>query len=638
MILLQKHAKDLGHDIARSLVRELFNRQAQKDLGIRLWLPPMEDGDDEDSRPMWIMAPLSRQRARRMASRAGLLQFRACDQEDSMQHTGILRTRNKTGERKRPHSFLPLSAALRVSHWAVDRGIIRDGSIHAAVVFSLDRMGDAGSPLLTLSLNPTRGQVRDRLKLKAAGKRHFSKDLRFDVVGQVERNLADLKVGDGPFVGKVMRMSTRSGAAFIDCGVGRAVSERKGGGVTRVLGMLRFDDLVKAALSKDDASIEMLDKRSTMTDDEAQFIEDSLYADECDEEDNDDDFMTIENMAGEEFDDDEFDDEEWDEEDGDVDITDLISIEEGVISYKDPATGKTIIVSESDVGTASEDDENDTDSMFRGLSSQERLELLAKVVQDRDIEHSHDADDGIEEDITHLISMDEDGVMSYKDPESGKTVIMSNSEIEDMEDDDEEDDLFKNMTPEERLDLISSIINDRDQRQDDFDSDHDDNDVDDDDDEEEEEEEGSSVSIPASSDSFQPPFVKIGDEVEVYIKSVYKQSGRYMVTLDASVQGRKAKDLKKETEAEKKLARLVEHMGGLNRITELEGTECEGVVQAISKTGDWCYVKPSIEDVPVGIAVLPSGGRALSKGAVVRIQVNGIDESRGQLAMTVIQS
>jgi hypothetical protein len=376
-----------------------------------------------------------------------------------------------------------------------------------------------------------------------------------------------------------------------------------------------------------------------MPDDEAQFIEDTLYDDDWDEEDDDDDFMTIEDLAGEEFDDDEFDDvdEEYEEEDGDVDITDLITIEDGVISYKDPVTGQTVIVSESDVGTTVEDDENDTDSMFTGLSSQERLELLAKVVKDRDIEHSHDADDGIEEDITHLISIDENGVMSYTNPESGESVVMSDSEIEDMEDDDDdEDDLFKNMTPEERLDMISNIMNDREQGEDEYVDDF--VEIGDDDDDDDEEEEGSLLSIPASSDSFHPAFVKIGDKVEVYIKSVYKQSGRYMVTLDTSVQGRKAKDMKKETEAEKKLARLVENMGGLERIMELEGTECEGVVQAISKTGDWCYVKPSIEDLPVGIATLPSGGSAVSKGAVVRVQVNGIDESRGQLAMTVIQS
>jgi hypothetical protein len=109
-----------------------------------------------------------------------------------------------------------------------------------------------------------------------------------------------------------------------------------------------------------------------------------------------------------------------------------------------------------------------------------------------------------------------------------------------------------------------------------------------------------------------------------------------MVTLDSSIQGRKAKDIKKETEAEKKLARLVENMGGMERIMELKGTECDGIVQATSKTGNWCYVKPSIEDLPVGIAMLPSGGSAVSKGDAVRVQIHGIDESRGQLAMTVI--
>ena len=66
-----------------------------------------------------------------------------------MCHTGILLPHNKTGDRKWPHIFLPLSAALRVSQRAVDRGIIQYGSIHPTVVFSFDPMGDSGSPLLT---------------------------------------------------------------------------------------------------------------------------------------------------------------------------------------------------------------------------------------------------------------------------------------------------------------------------------------------------------------------------------------------------------------------------------------------------------------------------------------------------------
>ena len=574
-----------------------------------------------------------------MASQAGLLQFTPDGDENRMKHTGVLRVRNKTGKGS-IHKFVPLSAALRVSQRMVDQGMVRDGSIHSAVVFSLDMTGDGGSPLLTLSLNPTRGQVRDRLKLKAAGRRHFSKDRRLDVVGDLKRNISDLKVGDGPFVGKVMRMSTRSGAAFVDCGVGREVSEQKGGGVTRVLGMLRFDDLVKVTLRDDEASMEFLETESRMSDDEAQFIEDSLYDDDenWDEDEDEDGVMTVDDLFDGEFDDD--DEDEYLEEEGDVDITDLLTVEDGVISYEDPDTGEKVIVSESDVGTMAEDREEDTDSMFAGLGTQERLDLLSKVITERDVEHSHDDEDTTKEeemDITHLVTM-EDGVMSYKDPDSGETVVISNAEDDDDEDydddDDDEDDLFKDMSPEDRLDMISKIMEDREQ------GDSNDEDFPDESEEFEDEEEDSWVSKSSSSDSFQPAFVKIGDEVEVYIKSVYKQSGRYMVTVDSSVQGRKAKDIKKESEAEKKLARLIEKMGGeegFQRITDLEGTECDGVVQALSKTGDWCYVQPNLEGLPVGVAKLSLGDIALSKGDAVRVRMDGIDETRGQLAMTVIQ-
>ena len=331
------------------------------------------------------------------------------------------------------------------------------------------------------------------------------------------------------------------------------------------------------------------------------------------------------------------DEEEHLEEDEDVDITDLLTVnEDGVVSYKDPDTGKTVIVSELDVGSPADDDEGDTDSMFNGLSAEERLALLAKVVKDGDVEHSHE-DEGEEEemDITHLIST-ADGVMSYKDPETGESVVISDDSIDDdelIDDEDDEEDLFKNMSPEERLEMISKIMSDREGDAAAVGSDHLEETEEMDDDEDVKK---PTTAPSASFDSSQPAIVEIGDEVEVYIKSVYKQSGRFMVTLDPSVQGRKAKDMKRESDVEKKLARLAEKMGGIDRILELKGTECDGVVQAISNTGDWCYVKPALEDLPVGVANLSSDDVSVSKGDSVQVRIDGIDESRGQIAMTVI--
>lgn len=536
---------------------------------------------------MWLMSPLSKQRAHRMASQAGLLQFASPSEDDEttddtsndndtdidttadtnddnsnrMEHTGVLRIRNKESKRPR-HLFVPLSAALRVT--SVDA--IHNGQVYnSAVVFSLDHFGDGGSPLLILSLNPTRSQVRDRAKLKAVAKRQFSESKRIEVLSSdAVYKFEDLKIGQGPIKAKVIRMSTRSKAAFVDCGVGRTTKDGK---TVRVLGMLRFDDLLQSSLNKKDNPDES-------------------------------------NAEGKE---------------DDVDITNLLTVnDDGTVSFEDPETGENVVISEMDVGSPS-DDENDSDSMFTGLSTQERLDLLAKVVKDEQPAHDHDHEE--EMDITHLVST-ENGVMSYKDPETGESIIISDESIDDGDEEDQEDEdgdddddaLFKNMSPEERLEMISDIMNGREEATRD--------------------DEMSTVS--SSSDSFQPAFVKVGDEVEVYIKSVYKQSGRFMVTLDPPVQGRKAKDVKKESEAEKKLARLAEKLGGLERIAKLEGTECEGVVQAISKTGDWCYVKPSIDDIPVGVATLSSDEMALSKGDTVQVRLDGIDESRGQLAMTVI--
>ncbi len=609
----------------------------QKAVGVRLWLSPKDEhSNDEDKRAMWLMAPISKQRAHSMASQAGLLQFESIfnnDTEESnidnnrIPHTGVLRIRNPN-KKKPSHLLKPLSAALRVSQRELDRGMIQNGSKLNAIVFSFDQMGDGGFPLMTFSLHRTRGQVIDRQKLKAAGNRHFSKEQRVEFVGDVNMNFKDLKVGDGPYKAKVARLSTRSGAAFVDIGVGRTNKE----GTTRVFGMLRFDDLVESAMEHKDESVVFA---KSMSDDEAQLIEDSIYdaEEKWDEDDEDDDVMTVDDLMF--FADEDIDEEDL-EEDEDVDITDVMTVnEDGIVSYQDPGTGKTVIVSEMDVGSPADDDEGNTDSMFNGLSPEERLALLAKVVKD-DVEHSHE-DEGEEEemDITHLIST-ADGVMSYKDPETGESVIISDDSIDDDEliedEDDDEEDLLKNMSPEERLEMISKIMNDKQGDAATVVLDH----LEERKDMDDEADAKKPMTTPfASSDSSQPAIVQVGDEVEVYIKSVYKQSGRFMVTLDPSVQGRKPKDMKRESDVEKKLARLAEKGWNFDRIDELKGTECDGVVQAISNTGDWCYVKAALEDLPVGVANL-SSDISVSKGDSVHVRIDGIDESRGQIAMTVI--
>merc|ERR1711937_1124366 len=132
--------------------------------------------------------------------------------------------------------------------------------------------------------------------------------------------------------------------------------------------------------------------------------------------------------------------------------------------------------------------------------------------------------------------------------------------------------------------------------------------------------------------------LEVGEYIEVYISNVSKQSNQFQVTTNPLVKGQKAKDIKKEADTNKKLDRLKKSFGGnLNRIHSLKGTECDGIVKAASKTGDWVYVQPGLDDLPVGIGALENKDLSgLSAGDNVRVRISGIDEERGQLAMEVL--
>lgn len=138
--------------------------------------------------------------------------------------------------------------------------------------------------------------------------------------------------------------------------------------------------------------------------------------------------------------------------------------------------------------------------------------------------------------------------------------------------------------------------------------------------------------------------IQAGDDIEVYIKAVFPQSGRFMATLDPSVQTKKAKELKREQEADKRKERLnIKFKHG--DIQSLVGNEYDGIVKAKSKAGDWYYVQPCVEggddesSLPVGVAnFLESDGEhaSYSTGDQVRVRLEGIDEKRGQLALTLL--
>ena len=148
-----------------------------------------------------------------------------------------------------------------------------------------------------------------------------------------------------------------------------------------------------------------------------------------------------------------------------------------------------------------------------------------------------------------------------------------------------------------------------------------------------------------------------GDEIQVYIKAVSTQSGRFMVTRDPSVGDIKAKDRKRERQADKRKERLLSKQlteEDHGDIQTLVGNVYDGIVKAKSKTGDWYYVQPLcidgeiVEDgqsaMQVGIANFPSqeeGGEKdhslYAVGDHVRVRLEGIDERRGQLSLTIME-
>ena len=126
-----------------------------------------------------------------------------------------------------------------------------------------------------------------------------------------------------------------------------------------------------------------------------------------------------------------------------------------------------------------------------------------------------------------------------------------------------------------------------------------------------------------------------GDEIDVFIKAVSPQSGRFMVTQDSSIKSKTQKDLKMEKEADKRKERLSNKCS--QDITSLVGNEYDGIVKAKSKSGDWYYVPPDGVDLPVGIASIMDGKDvSYSSGDSVRVRVEGIDEKRGQLSLTML--
>jgi len=259
---------------------------------------------------------------------------------------------------------------------------------------------------------------------------------------------------------------------------------------------------------------------------------------------------------------------------------------------------------ETEAEDSDEHGDNDGDEVDMVSDDEASLNLSALEAEDDD-------DFTENEDITHLFEMNEDGSLMYKDSETGE------SQIIDTDDDEEipEDEFATDETREPKVSAGEKALTRPKQR----------------------DPETNAESLPRRS-PLRSKRLHVGDQVDVFVKSVSKQSCQLMVTMNPSVQGKKPKELKKEIEVSKKLSRLAKQLGGLHRIRKLQGQEMDGVVKATSNAGDWLYVEPCFDNLPIGVAVVSEDATSeFTKGDSVRIQIEGVDEDRGQLAMRVLK-
>lgn len=623
---LGRQAGALGFDSTQDMVRELFNKKIQESYGV--FFEEKEETNEyrnEDGslgtstvNMLYLMAPINRRKAQQRSANAAMLQFRpprdgdydgigaagtaigaSVDQDvhvddiGTLTHTGWIRALKEElkveegdSKLKREYSNFPLSACLRVSQKDdVDTGRVQEGKILPAVVFDYDKIGDGGSPLLTLSLNAASGG-RQRLKIKP--------DRKYKVLKRKPKHIFnDLAVGDGPYRAKVIKLIGNRQKALVDLGVGRELSSA-GGSTVQVLGTLRYKDSVEIVDDNDSKPaypfVEFDDEDDDMEDIIMSSIDELDMLDDDDDDDGDiaDELLSLRKGS--------FEPGTFEEGEVEEDVSDLYEVDaNGQLVFKDPETGEITMVEDTE-----EEDENDD----------EELEV-------EDTNASVDDDDISDEDMTNLFSENEDGSIAYNDPETGETMVVSAGDEE-----------FEDMM------LMKSLIDD-DLGVKSFEGS---GETPSEPEQEDEEDAHQDAEVSNVKPKLRSKRLKVGEYIEVYVSNVSKQSNQFRVTTNPLVKGQKAKDIKKEAGTKKKLDRLKKSFGGnLNRIYALKGTECEGIVKAASKTGDWVYVQPGLEDLPVGIGALKNDDLSnLEAGDNVRVRISGIDEERGQLSMEVI--
>jgi hypothetical protein len=304
------------------------------------------------------------------------------------------------------------------------------------------------------------------------------------------------------------------------------------------------------------------------------------------------------------------------------------------------------------------DEEDEDDEMY------DDEEDLDDILGQLDLNNIDLEGDEESEDITHLFEQNEDGSLTYNNPETGESELIS-TDIDDDDDDASEDitHLFEHAPDGSLLyedpktgkkhhvytDGDSGDITDLFVQHDDgsltYNGSEDEiDDFDEDDNErfpiidESELVEARGFQSVLTQAQRRPQLLKVDDVIAVYVKSVSRNSGQLSLTMDPSVQGKSAQDLKRESGVSKRLSRLSKQLGGMKRMKQLLGKECNGIVKAVSNAGDWFYVEPELDNVPVGVASVSEEIReSLARGDGVRIQIVGVDEERGQLAMRILQ-
>lgn len=621
---LQRQVDALAFESSQEMMKSLFNKKVQESYGVVL-----EERTDEirDQSMLYLTAPITRRMAQSRTANAPMMQFRLFREgdhgdSDTLTHTGYVRSRaeSSSDEEAREYSYLPLSAALRVSQKEdLDSGRVVEGSILSVAVFDYDLIGDGGSPLLTLTIDP--GTVRKNFKYKG--------DSKMDIMRQPKTLLDDLKMGDGPFTAKVVQM--RKGGALVDFGVGRHVPGIEG--TERVLATLRYKDSLE--YSDDDRTLQKRDQGPWVEyDDEDDEETENLIAatiedlDMLDDDEEDDDWDEYEEEDNADSDDDGVS-ENWDEsvdallalrqdeyvEDGEVedDISHLFEVDtDGNLMYKDPDSGELSLLEEGDemeeLDEEDEDDDVDNDD----------LESDMAAIDDDDNDDDDNGFEGAYEDISDeqifgLFVHNADGSMTYRDPDTGETMNVK-----------EGDEEYQDML------TMKALIDDYLPKYESSERQHDDHRV----------PESQAQNVSKKRPRLQRKIIDVGDYVKVYVLDVATQSKLLRVTTNPLVKGLKPKDIKKEEGASKKLNRLRLQIGGnLNNVLSLKGRKVNGVVKAASKTGDWVYVQPLWKrDFPVGIGRLNGEGlQDISAGDYVECSFDGIDYDRGQLALQVLQ-